>query len=54
MEYSRPLKVSGIIAASGSTIWTSAYGLESPHCNRLLIEPSSWAQTVHAAFAYVT
>jgi len=36
-----------IVAASGPTIWTSAYGLEPVLCNRLLIEPSGWAQTVH-------
>jgi len=27
--------------------YTSTYALESMHCNRLLIEPSRWAQTVH-------
>ena len=26
---------------------TSTYGLEPTHCNRLLVEPSGWAQTVH-------
>jgi len=31
----------------GATIWTSTYGLEPVLCNRLLIEPSGWAQTVH-------
>ena len=35
------------VAASGPTIWTSMYGLEPVLCNRLLIEPSGWAQTVH-------
>jgi len=35
------------VAASGPTIWTSTYAVESPHCNRLLIEPSCWVQTVH-------
>ena len=35
------------VAASGPTIWTSTYVLESTHCNRLLSEPSCWAQTVH-------
>jgi len=35
------------VAASGPTVWTIAYALESTHCNRLLIEPSYWAQTVH-------
>jgi len=35
------------IAASGPTIWTSTYGLEPVLYNRLLIEPSGWAQTVH-------
>jgi len=34
-------------AASGPTIWTSTYGLEPVLCNRLLIEASGWAQTVH-------
>jgi len=37
----------GFVAAGGPTIWTSTYGLETVHCNRLLIEPSGWAQTVH-------
>jgi len=36
-----------IVAASGPTIWTSRYGLEPVLCNRLLIEPSGWTQTVH-------
>ena len=36
-----------VVAASGLTIWTSTYGLEPVFCNRLLIEPSGWAQTVH-------
>ena len=36
-----------IVAASGPTIWTSTYGLEPVLCNRLLIEPSGWEQTVH-------
>ena len=35
------------VAASGPTIWTSTYGLEPVLRNRLLIEPSGWAQTVH-------
>jgi len=35
------------VAASGSTIWTSTYGLEPVLCNRLLMEPSGWAQTIH-------
>jgi len=35
------------VAASGVTIWTSTYGLEPVLCNRLLIEPSGWAQTLH-------
>jgi len=35
------------VAASGPTIWTRTYGLEPVLCNRLLIEPSGWAQTVH-------
>jgi len=35
------------VAASSPTIWTSTYALESTHCNRLLTEPSCWAQTVH-------
>jgi len=35
------------VAASGLTIWTSTYGLEPVLCNRLLFEPSGWAQTVH-------
>jgi len=38
------------VAASGPTIWTSTYALESTHCYRrivILIEPSCWAQTVH-------
>jgi len=35
------------VAASGPAIWTSTYGPEPPHCNRLLVEPSCWAQTVH-------
>jgi len=34
------------VAASGPTIWTNTYVLESTHSNRLLIEPSCWAQTV--------
>jgi len=37
----------GSVMASGPTIWTSTYGLEPVLCNRLLIEPSGWAQTVH-------
>jgi len=41
------------VAASGPTIWTSTYGPEPTHCNRLLIESSAWAQTVHTAL-YVT
>jgi len=36
-----------LVGASGPTIWTSTYGLEPVLCNRLLIEPSGWAQTVH-------
>ena len=36
-----------IVAASGPAIWTSTYGLEPVLCNRLLIELSGWAQTVH-------
>jgi len=40
-------KDSDIVAASGPTIWTSTYGLEPVLCNRLLIEPFGWAQTVH-------
>ena len=36
-----------IVTASGPTVWTSTYAMESTHCNRLLIEPSCWAQTVH-------
>jgi len=36
-----------IVAVSGPTIWRSTYVLESTHCNRLLVEPSCWAQTVH-------
>jgi len=35
------------VAAGGPTIWTSTYGLEPVLCNRLLFEPSDWAQTVH-------
>jgi len=35
------------VAVSGPTIRTSTYGLEPVLCNRLLIEPSGWAQTVH-------
>jgi len=35
------------VAASGPTIWTSTCGLEAVLCNRLLFEPSGWAQTVH-------
>jgi len=35
------------VAASGPTIWTSTYGLESVLCIGLLVEPSGWAQTVH-------
>jgi len=34
------------VAASGPTIWTSAYGLEAVLCNGLLVELSDWAQTV--------
>jgi len=37
----------GSDAASGPTIWTRTYGLEPVLCNRLVIEPSGWAQTVH-------
>jgi len=37
----------GSVVASGPTLWTSTYGLELVLCNRLLIEPSGWAQTVH-------
>ena len=33
----------------GGAIWTSTYGLEPTHCNRLLVEPSCWAQTVHTS-----
>ena len=36
-----------VVVASGPTIWTSTYGLEPVLCNRLFIEPSGWAQTVH-------
>ena len=36
-----------VVAASGPTIWTSTYGLEPVLCNRLLIEPSGWEQTIH-------
>jgi len=39
-------KMSGV-AATDPTIWTSTYGLEPMLCNRLLVEPSGWAQTVH-------
>ena len=35
------------VATSGLTIWTSTYGLEPGLYNRLLIELSGWAQTVH-------
>ena len=35
------------VATSGPTIWTSTYGLEPGLYNRLLIELSGWAQTVH-------
>jgi len=35
------------VAASGPAIWTSTYGLEPVLCNRLLTEPSGWAQTAH-------
>jgi len=35
------------VAASGLTIWTSTYAVESTHYNRLLTAPSCWAQTVH-------
>jgi len=38
------------VAASGPTIWTSTYGLQPVLRNRLLIEPSGWAQTVHMFF----
>jgi len=41
------LSCNHFVAASGPTIWTSTFGLEPVLCNRLLIEPSSWAQTVH-------
>jgi len=37
----------GSVAASGPNVWVNTYALESTHCNRLLIEPSCWAQTVH-------
>ena len=40
-------RVDDPVAAGGPTIWTSTYGLEPVHCNRLLFEPSGWAQTVH-------
>ena len=40
------LKGGDVVLASGPTIWTSTYGLEPVLCNRLLIEPSGWAQTV--------
>jgi len=39
-------KVSNV-TASGPTIWTSTYGLEPVLCNRLIIEPSGRAQSVH-------
>ena len=39
--------IAGFVATSGPTIWTSAYGLEPGLYNRLLIELSGWAQTVH-------
>ena len=42
-----PYKLQGSVAASGPTIWASTYLLEPVLCNRLLIEPSGWAQTVH-------
>ena len=42
-----PLLLNGIVATSGPTIWTSTYGLEPGLYNRLLIELSGWAQTVH-------
>jgi len=35
------------VAASGPTRWTSTYGLEPVLCNKMFIEPSGWAQTVH-------
>jgi len=35
------------VAASGPPIWTRTYGPEPVLCDRLLIEPSGWAQTVH-------
>jgi len=35
------------VAANSPTIWASTHGLEPVVCNRLHIEPSGWAQTVH-------
>ena len=46
-EYLHITVAVGAVAASGPTIWTSTYGLEPVLCNRLLIELSGWAQTVH-------
>jgi len=45
----RPMYFCGIVAAGGPTIWTSTYGLEPMHCNRLLVEPSCWSRTVHTS-----
>ena len=46
-KFLRWLETISSVAASGPTICTSTYGLEPEPCNRLLIEPSGWAQTVH-------
>jgi len=40
-------KAGNVVAASGPTITIRTCGLEPVLCNRLLIEASRWAQTVH-------
>jgi len=37
----------GVLRPVAVSIWTNTFGLEPVLCNRLLIEPSGWAQTVH-------
>jgi len=40
-------QIRAVVAARDPSIWTSTYGLEPVLCNRLIIEPSGWAQTIH-------
>jgi len=43
-----------VVAASGPTIWTSMNELEPVLCNKLLIEPYGWVQTVHTLLQRLT